>query len=172
MRGGESVSQGRFYILENEYLALLADVMWRGWQFMWTKMGGFIFGFLTSASCESLFAFTLKTVMLNVSRLSRHALLPFLTVRNAREAGQLTWWLHQDADSEIPLTCPPTDAKLTWMRRVGAGGLSFRLWRLAGKSCSGTRAAGKEVAKLCWNAHVCHRGNVCLCMCAFGRFHV
>lgn len=80
---------------------------------MWTKMGGLISGFLTSASCESLFAFTLKTVMLNVSRLSRHTLLPLLTVRNATEEGEPTWWLHQDADSEIPLTCPPTDAKLT-----------------------------------------------------------
>lgn len=51
--------------------------------------------------------------MLDVSRLSRHARLPPLTVRDATEEGELTGGLHRGADSEIPLTRPPTDAKLT-----------------------------------------------------------
>lgn len=68
-----------------------------------------------------------------VSHLSRHTLLPSLTARNATEEGELTWWLQRGADSEIPLTCPPTDAELTRRRRVGAGGRSVTPSVLAGR---------------------------------------
>lgn len=67
-------------------------------------------GLLPSAACLLL---PWKTAMLSVSHLPRHTLLPSLTVRGATEEGELTWRLHPGADSEIPLTRPPTDAEVT-----------------------------------------------------------
>lgn len=87
------------------------------WKFTYSLV--YFWDHSTSTACASLFPFQclfwkLHYVVLNVLCLSQsvlsnpsRAVLPCLTVRSATEVGELTWWLHWGADSEIPLTALP-----------------------------------------------------------------